>query len=355
MTEFGIVGRGWRADFYLRLARQLSFNVAGVVTRSAEHGREIESTWNVPTYRHVPSLLAAQQPKFVVTSVAKVANASVIEELVSHRIPVLAETPPAPTLDGLRDLWSRVGGSGLVQVAEQYPFQPMHAARQELVRRGLIGRVTGVDVSSTHDYHAVSLLRGLLGAGFAPAVVQARRFTSEIQRGPDRTGWPSADDLVETQQTIATLDFGSGRTGLYDFTYNQWWHPLRAHRHVVRGTNGEIVDDSLVRMADARTPVRSQIERRQTGIGSNLEGFALDVLTFEGQVCWRNPYFPVPMSDEEIAIARCLDLMSAWVNDDGPAPYPLADACQDQLISLAIAESLETGQLVTTTTEPWTS
>lgn len=352
MTKFGIVGRGWRADFFLRLARELSFEIAGVVTRSAERGREIEAAWGVPTYRDIAAL-AAQQPEFVVTSVPKDANPGVVRELVEHGIPVLSETPPAPTVAELRSMWTAVGTSGLVQVAEQYQFQPMHAARQALVRQGRVGAVTGVEVSSTHDYHAVSLIRGLLGARFAPATVSARTFTSKILRGPNRSGWPTTEELIEVDRTVATLDLGDGRMGLYDFTDNQWWHPLRTHRHVIRGTHGEIVDDTLVRMIDSRTPARSRIERRQAGIDSNLEGHALDTLTVDGAVCWRNPFFPARLSDEEIAIATCLHLMAAWVRGEGPPPYPLAEACQDQLVSLAMAQSRTTDQPVVTTTEPW--
>ncbi|TWP54245.1 gfo/Idh/MocA family oxidoreductase [Lentzea tibetensis] len=349
MTDFGIIGRGWRADFYLELARVLPdrFRVVGVVTRDAARGDEITARWGVPTYRTAAELVAAA-PAFVVTSVPRDANPGVIEELVAHGMPVLSETPPAADVPGLFALWDSVGASGLVQVAEQYPLQPLHSVRRDLAR--LIGTATSASVSSTHDYHAVALLRSWLDVGFTPATVVAQRFTESLLRGPDRSGWPEPE-LVTAHRTVATLSFGD-RVGSYDFTDGQWWHPLRSHRHVLRGTHGEIVDDEVVRMADARTPVRSRIERRQTGIGSNLEGFALDALTVDGAVVWRNPYFPARLSDEEIAIARCLDLMAAWV-DGGPPLYPLAEACQDHLLSLAIAESWRSGRPVTTEAGPW--
>ena len=57
-------------------------------------------------------------------------------ELVGRGVRVLAETPPAPDLPGLRKLWTDVGGSGLVQVAEQYLLMPGHAARLAAVRDG---------------------------------------------------------------------------------------------------------------------------------------------------------------------------------------------------------------------------
>lgn len=45
--------------------------------------------------------------------------------------------------------------------------------------------------------------------------------------------------------------------------------------------------------------------------------------------------------------------MAAWVRGTGEPPYPLADACQDHLIGLAIEESTRSGEPVTTAREPW--
>jgi hypothetical protein len=41
---------------------------------------------------------------------------------------------------------------------------PGHAARAELVRQGVVGQATNVQVSSTHTYHAIALIRSLLAA-----------------------------------------------------------------------------------------------------------------------------------------------------------------------------------------------
>jgi hypothetical protein len=73
-----------------------------------------------------------------------------------------------------------------VQVAEQYLLMPAHAARLAAVRAGAIGSPTSVQVSSTHLYHAVSMIRGLLGVGFEPATVSARSFTAPLA---DRIGF----------------------------------------------------------------------------------------------------------------------------------------------------------------------
>ncbi len=265
---------------------------------------------------------------------------------------VLAETPPAPDLAGLRALWADVGGSGLVQVAEQYLLMPAHSARLSVVKEGFVGEPTSVQVCSTHLYHAVSMIRGLLGVGFEPVVVSARSFTAPLADPLSPDGWSGDSTPKDSSTTLATLDFG-GRMGLYDFTDNQWWNPLRTRRIVVRGSNGELVDDRVVRLVDPTTPVESQLVRRQTGIDLNLEGFDLDHISIDGRVVYRNPFRGSRLSEDDIGVATLLEKTGAWARDEGPEPYPLAEGLQDHLISLAIGESLATGRDVTTATEAW--
>jgi predicted dehydrogenase len=353
-TTFGIIGSGWRAEFFLRLARMAPehFRAAGVVTRSAERGEEVTSRWAVPAYRSAADLLGAQRPDFVIVSVPWAVTPDATRELVALGARVLAETPPAPDLPGLRSLWADVGSTDLVQVAEQYLLMPGHAARLAVVRDGLIGAPTSVQVSSTHLYHAVSMIRGLLGVGFEPAVVSARAFAAPLVDPLTPDGLTGDETAKDLSTTLATIDFG-GRMGLYDFTDNQWWNPLRARRIVVRGSAGELVDDRIVRMLDAVTPVESHLVRRQTGIDLNLEGFDLDHVSIDGRVLWRNPFGGARLSEDDIGVAALLAATGAWARGTGPAPYPLADGLQDHLISLAIGESLATGRDVTTTREPW--
>ena len=353
-TSFAVVGTGWRSAFFLRLARAAParFRVTGVVSRSADRGDEFGARWGVPTFRTAEELLAAGDvPDFMIVSVPWAATPDVTRELVGLGMRVLAETPPAPDLEGLRALWDDVGGSG-VQVAEQYLLMPAHAARLAVVRDGAIGEPTSVQVSSTHLYHAVSMIRGLLGVDFEPAVVSARAFTAPLADPVSFDGWHGDSAPKPMSTTIATIDFG-GRTGLYDFTDNQWWNPLRTRRIVVRGSTGELVDDQLVRLVDPTTVVESRLVRRQTGIDLNLEGFDLDHISFDGRVVYRNPFAGARLSEDDLGVALLLERTGAWARGEGPEPYPLAQGLQDHLISLAIEESIASGRDVTTTVEAW--
>ncbi|MCL3861048.1 Gfo/Idh/MocA family protein [Actinotalea sp. K2] len=354
-VRFGLVGSGWRAEFFLRMARlmPLRFTAVGVVTRSVERGEQVTAAWGVPTYRSPAELVAAQAPELVVVAVPWDVAPGVTAELVAAGVPVLTETPPAPDVVGLRELWDQVGSSGLVQVAEHSPFMPAHRARAEIVRSGAIGEVTSVQVSSTHMYHAVGLIRSLLGAGCDPVTVTAQRFTAPLLDPMTRDGWTGAVEPVPAGTTLALMDLGEGRSAVYDFTDNQWHNPLRGNRLVVRGSHGEIIDDQVTRWVDERTVVTSPLVRRQGGVEQDLEGFDLDHLSFEGRVVFRNRYAGARLADDDLAVAALLDATGAWVRGTGDPPYPLAQGCQDHLVALAVEESARTGTSVTTGREAW--
>jgi predicted dehydrogenase len=251
-------------------------------------------------------------------------------------------------------LWQAVAGSGLVQVAEQYLLMPSHAARVAAVRSGMIGSPTQVQVSSTQLYHAVSLMRGLVGAARTPVTVRASRYQAPLADPLSRAGWTDDDVPKLATTTIATLDFGHGRSGLYDFTDNQTRNQLRFRRILVRGTHGELRDDEIVRLAAPRTIVRTSLVRRQTGHDLDLQGFDTDHIALDGDVVYRNPYVGLRFNDDEIATAALLQAMAAWVRGDGPPPYPLAEGVHDHHVALAIEEAADTDRAVTTTAEPWT-
>jgi predicted dehydrogenase len=306
----------------------------------------------VPAYVSLAELVMSQDPDFVVSAVPWAASPGVAQAAAELEIPILCETPPAPDLDGLRSLWRSVGASGLVQVAEQYALMPSHASRLALARSGAIGTVTSVQVSSTHQYHAVALMRAFLGARFEPTTVSAQTFVGPLINPLARDAWTDDDEPKEAKTTIATIDFGGGM-GLYDFTDNQWHNQLRSRRIVIRGSAGEIVNDEVVRLVGPRTIVRSPLVRRQTGYDLDLDGYATDHISLGDTILFRNPHVELRLNDEEIAISAMMEAMASWCRDDGPAPYPLADGCQDHLVALAIEESASSGAPVTTAVEAW--
>jgi predicted dehydrogenase len=347
VTTFVTVGAGWRAEFFWRLADALpGLDCAGAVVRSPR-------PLAVPIFPSLEQAAHAAQPDFVVTATPWPVTPDVVREAVGLELPVLAETPPAPDLDGLRLLWADVGDTGLVQVAEQSLRMPSHAARAALVRTGTIGTPSQVQVSSTHQYHAVAIIRGLLGAGRGPVTVRATRTSAPLVDPLTRAGWTDDDAEQPATTTIATLDFGDGLSGLYDFTDNQWHNQLRFRRVLVRGSRGELRDDEVVRLVGPRTIVRESLVRRQTGYDLDLDGFDTDHIALGPEVMFRNPYVGQRWNDEEVAIASLLEAMASWINGEGPPPYPLAEGMHDHHVALAIEQAADTDRTVRTTVQPW--
>jgi predicted dehydrogenase len=351
--DFAIVGGGWRAEFFLRIARALPerFSIAGVVVRDAEKGRALEAKFGVATYRDIDALLRATTPGFVLVSVPQPAAPAIIAELAGRNLPILTETPPAPTLQGLLDLWKLVEGGARIQVAEQYIYQPLHAARLALVRSGKLGDPSFAHVSSCHGYHGISLIRHLLGTGFGNATVTARAFEAEIVAGPGRTGPAPAEKINRSRQVLAQLDFGD-RLAIYDFTGDQYFSWIRSLSVLVRGSRGEIRDAVLRYLQDFATPMEIELRRQDKGLNGNLEGLWGKGILAGAHWAYQNPFPYAPLSDDEVAIATVLAGMQTYVEGGDPI-YSFAEAAQDQLLSLAIDEALKTNAPVATTRQPW--
>ena len=355
MSKFAIIGAGCRSEFFIRLGQLIpeKFELIGAVVRNSERAATLQADYGIAIFESISALLQFDKPDFVVVAVSWAANPDVVKEFVSAGIPVLCETPPAPDAQALRKLWAAVGESDLVQVAEQYLYLPGHAARLTAIGQEAIGKPTSVEVSSTHGYHAVSIARGYLKAGFESTTVHAHNFSAPLIDPLSREGWNEDLSARDRTTTIATIDFGQGKSAIYNFVENQWHNQLRRRRIVIRGSAGEIVDDTLIALTDGPIIVESEFRRYQLGHDLNLDGFDTEHISLNGRVIYMNPFVGLRLMDEEIAIGTMLVRMAHWIAGTDTAPYPLREACQDHLISLAIDDSALRGIPVTTEREKW--
>lgn len=361
MIVFGIVGSGWRSEFYLRIARAMPdrFAVSGLVTRSAEKGAEIEKTWGVRSFRTIDELLNAASGDntptgtdtgFLVLSVPGSAACDVILEAAGKGIPVLTETPPSYEMDKLLRLNEQAKGAK-VQVAEQYHLHPAHSARIKIARSGLLGEITEAQVSFSHGYHAMSLVRKLLGVGYENAVINAYKYPSPVIAGPDRKGPPQSERLTAPMHEFALLDF-NGKLGVYDFIRDQHRSWIRTQRIIARGTRGEIYDSSVKYLKDYRTPLEFGLIRKNAGEEGNMEGYCLKGIIAGDEWIYVNPFAPAALSDDEIAVASCLVKMDGYARG-GAGFYSLAEASQDAYLALMVDKAMDTGVKVETQTQPW--
>ncbi|TVY11694.1 Gfo/Idh/MocA family protein [Paenibacillus cremeus] len=350
---FGIIGGGWRAEFYLRIAQAIPsrFEVGGMVVRDSEKGRLLEQRFGVTTFRTLESLLESVKLHFVVVSVPWAVCPGYIEQLAERHIAVLAETPPAPDLEGLIRLHRLTEAGARVQVAEQYPLQPRHQAILAIIRSGLLGEISHAQVSVAHGYHGIAMMRQLLGAGMKPVNITGQRFTTAITAGPSRAGAPAEERMNSSRQDIAVFDFGD-QQGVFDFSGDQYFSWIRSNRLLVRGARGEIAQDEVRYLEDFRTPIHTQLRRINAGENGNLEGYYLKGIQCGSQWVYVNPFEQARLSDDELAVATCLLKMADYAGG-GDSFYSLADASQDHYLSLLLNRALESGEPVVSEPQPW--
>jgi hypothetical protein len=354
VATFAVVGGGFRAEAFLRVADALPerLRVSGIVVRNPERREVLQERWRVPVLSSLGEVISGERPDFVVLAVRPSEAVPLIRELVGEGLAVLTETPAAPDVPGLRELTRLVRGGGRIQVAEQYHLEPLLQAQQEVVGSGLLGTVTEAFVSVAHDYHGISVLRRMLGVGFEPARIVARRFTEQITEGPSRYGAPESERVIDGIRTTAWLDFGEELHGTYDFDDQQYRSWIRSPSLLVRGSRGELRDETVRYLEDFDTPAVARLERLAAGGAGNHEGLFLRGYTLNGARVYSNDYLPARLADEELSIASLLTRMGEYV-DGGAAVYSVAEAAQDQYLQLMVRRAAESGEAVLTERHEW--
>lgn len=351
--RFGLIGGGWRAEFFTRIAAALPdrFEMVGVHMRDADKAAAFGARWGITVCDSLEGM-ADEGPDFLVLSVKAEAHPDYAARLHALGMAVLCETPAALDVPSMISIWRLVEQGLCWHVAEQYAFQPHHTARLAIIERGLVGRVSFSRVSSAHGYHGVSLMRRFLGIGYEDAAIRARQFVSPVVQGGGRSGSPLEEKVVDGTQLLGEFDFGD-RLGLFDFTDIQYWSYVRSHRVVIRGERGEIADDEVRYLRDFRTPVIETLRRRDRGQGGDLDGHWLESIQLGGQAMFANPFWRARLMDDEVAIAIALQRMGDYVRGKGEGPYSFAEAAQDQYLSLLMSEAAASGEFVRSTRQPW--
>lgn len=161
---FIIVGSGWRAMFYARIAKRFpeQFQLKYMLCRQQQKAERIAREYGIPATTSIADCEAAK-PDFVVVAVTKTSIFDVTKEWALRGYAVLCETPAAMTVEQLKELWNlKVSCKARIQVAEQYLRYPVLAAGLEVLRSGKLGEPYAVSLSVAHDYHGASLIRHML-------------------------------------------------------------------------------------------------------------------------------------------------------------------------------------------------
>lgn len=327
MINFGIIGAGWRSEFYLRIASLVpeEFNVTGIYIRNSEKKKEFSHKYNVKIVDSLDELIMTN-PDFVVSCVNKDGICDMIAELANRNIPVLSETPIGKSSEQIESFKKQIKPDWKVQVAEQFHFMPRNQAIKKVINSGIIGEVNYAEISCCHDYHGISLIRFFLGIKDEIPKVTTFSFPDKLNVYNGRNGtFEKAEERI-SQQKIAILEY-KNKTAVYNFSSEQYFSDIRNSRIVIRGTNGEIINDTVTYL-DGTTPISFDLKRNFCGSYENLDGMYLDSIIGNGKILYKNLFTKSRLSDEEIAIATCLVKMKEYLHNNKDF-YNLSDAITD--------------------------
>lgn len=91
--RFGLIGSGWRAEFYIRIAKALPemFDLAAVMIRGKEKGEAFSEKFGVKVVNTLDELVE-KEPEFVVMAIKRGIVTENLITLFKRGIPVLTET-----------------------------------------------------------------------------------------------------------------------------------------------------------------------------------------------------------------------------------------------------------------------
>lgn len=338
--RFALIGSGWRAEFYIRVAKALPgrFDLTAVMIRDAQKGNAFSEKFQVRVVQTVEQLLA-DDPEFVVLSIKRGVASDVLISLFDKGVPVLAETPPGESLEDLNRIWQAAKMSGAkVQVAEQYFLQPLYAAWYKAIEEGLLGEVTNISISALHGYHGVSMIRRMLGVKGTPCILHGRRFEFPVTRTAGRDGMFFDGEVFCCSRDRAVLEFEGGKTAFFDFSGPVQYHTfIRTRQLNIQGIRGEIDDLRIQYLTAENVPVTEDLRRMDLGVYNNQEWSHFGIMLGE-RFLYRNPLGNARLNDDEIAVGSLLLGMKEYVAE-GKEVYSLADALQDMYLNLKLEEA----------------
>lgn len=352
--RYAIIGTGWRAEFFMRAAKFVpdQFELTHVYTRSDEKAKELKQRLDVNTTTDMDELLA-QNPDFVVLCVNRKVTMPYFEMFMKKGIAVLCETPPAESKEDLYKLWDDAQKmNAKIQIVEQYHRQPLYYSWIKAVKAGMIGEVSNITMSSLHGYHAVAVMREILDAGMGTVKIYGKRHYFPVVETDSRYGMRYDNVTTMKNRDILTLEFENGKVGFYNFTDAMYHSQIRTRHINIQGLTGEIDDMDIRYINEDGDTVMSTLMRRDRGRYNNRE-WALQDMSLNGKILYKNPFNHARLNDDELAVVDCMWGMKEYV-ETGKTMYSLEDGLQDAIISQAMYDVLENnlGE-VTVEKQPW--
>lgn len=334
--SFIIIGSGWRAMFYVRIAKRFPkiFSLKYLLCRKEDKAEQIRKEWEIPVTLSVEECVKAE-PDFVVVAVSKNSIFEVTREWALKDFPVLCETPAAMTVEQLQELWElKEKHDARIQVAEQYIRYPVLAAGLKRMQDWQVAEPYAVDLSVAHDYHGASLIRHMLRTGIEKVKLTGTTYSFPVTETDSRYGPVTDGSVKRRDRTRITLEFDSGKNAFYDFSGVQYHSFIRSRHLNVQGQDFEW-NDTMFRHVNAKGEV--QEERLLPYIDERYGMLATEELR---EICSKwNPVLTLEEVQDEYAIATMMLDMERYLEQDIEV-YPLEEALEDAYLWILMQQAV---------------
>ena len=384
--RYVIVGSGWRALYYVRIAKALPdrFELCAMLCRSEEKAHKMAEDYNIHTTTSIEECKELN-PDFVVVVVNKSDIAKVGMEWMNYGFTVLCETPAALDTDTLKCLWELHKSGKKLIVAEQYTRYPTYDAMLKVLKTGIIGEPDCLNISLAHEYHGANLIRAFLHQKVdVQFTVRAKIYEFTTTETLNRYECFTDGRIADKKRTVATFEFSDGKVAFYDFDSEQYRSPIRKNHVKVQGRLGELKDDTfyyLDRNYQDRKAVLEVTERCvYTGDSNpNLSTVreivnidlkeedrgAMDIsgVNVQAHNVYEATFGVCGLSEDETAIARLMAETAQYSRGEGyenngesiavQRDRELREALQDAYTAILMAKAVETGETVASEVQPW--
>lgn len=309
MIRFAVVGTGWRSEFYARIAKALpeKFDMVAWLCRGEEKMLRLQREYGIHTTMSEDEVIELK-PDFVVSAVDKASMSEVVRYWAKKGIPVLSETPAALDLETLKIMRKEIQDGLKIQVAEQYFLTPSVKAVIDEIDAGTIGEPVSLTVSAMHDYHASSVIRRMLKTGLSDVRITGKSFSMKVANTKTRYETLTDGKVVDKEEKHLVMEYENGKVAFYDFMSEQYRSPIRNKYINIRGTRGEIINDTVY-----------YLDENNLGAVKKLQ------VTM--------PFNKAELSEDEVAIAELMIRMKEYI-ENGKEAYPMDEALYDAYISI---------------------
>ena len=331
--KFLIIGSGYRAAFYARIALGLPemYEVPLMYCRSDEKAAKMRKLCHIFTTTSIDDCLA-YGADFAVVAVNKASIAKVSVQWAGYGIPVLAETPIGMTSSDLKLVEDALHQGRHIECAEQYRYEPVHSAWLSVLKTGIIGEVSQMTCSAGQYYHGFDLITSYLQSERIPCDIHAFSYSAPLIETDSREGLITDRRKKLETRTSAVLKFENGKQAFYDYTDVQDRSLIRRKYFNVRGTAGEITNARISFVNQAGHVENYKLKRKLKQDGSGTAALYL-----KDTCVYANPYPSSSLSDDETSMALCMDRLF-----DKRDPESIRDALYDAKFRICMEDAVHT-------------